>query len=117
MRPTFTWEAYPPSRLFQQYVRIRAASKMARATSLAGDSSLSNLRRCARSFLVGYNLALHRNEEKKDPRTEPIVPSETLTITDDRTGKTYKIPISDGTIRAMDLRQTNTGPDDFGMKR
>src|SRR5438093_9882826 len=53
--------------------------------------------------------------KSKDQRTEPIVPSETLTITDDRTGKTYKIPISDGTIRAMDLRQIKAGPDDFGM--
>ena len=30
---------------------------------------------------------------------------DTLTITDNRTGKTYELPIEDGTIRAMDLRQ------------
>jgi len=40
---------------------------------------------------------------------------DTLTITDNRTGKTYEVPISDGTIRAMDLRQIRTGPDDFGL--
>jgi citrate synthase len=32
---------------------------------------------------------------------------ETLTVTDDRTGKTYEIPITDGAIRATDLKQIN----------
>ena len=41
--------------------------------------------------------------------------SDTLTITDDRTGKTYKIPITNGTIKAMDLRQIKSGTDDFGL--
>ena len=41
--------------------------------------------------------------------------SETLTIVDNRTGKKYDLSIHDGTIRAMDLRQIKTGPDDFGM--
>jgi citrate synthase len=40
---------------------------------------------------------------------------ETLTITDNRTGKTYKIPITHGTIRAMDLRQIKVSDDDFGL--
>ena len=39
----------------------------------------------------------------------------TLSVTDNRTGKTYELPISDGTIRAMDLRQIKTGEDDFGL--
>ncbi|MCC7385109.1 MAG: citrate synthase [Deltaproteobacteria bacterium] len=39
----------------------------------------------------------------------------TLSITDNRTGKQYEVPIEDGTIRAMDLRQIKTGPDDFGL--
>src|ERR1700681_2568383 len=39
--------------------------------------------------------------------------SDTLTITDNRTGKNYELPIQDGTIRAMDLRQIKTGPGDF----
>jgi citrate synthase len=38
-----------------------------------------------------------------------------LTITDNRTGSSYEIPIEHGTIRAMDLRQLRTGPDDFGL--
>ena len=41
--------------------------------------------------------------------------SDTLTVTDNRTGKTYELPIQDGTIRAMDLRQIKTGGDDFGL--
>src|SRR5688572_24199744 len=41
--------------------------------------------------------------------------NETLTITDNRTGKTYEVPISDGTIRAIDLRQLNTSDEDFGL--
>ena len=40
---------------------------------------------------------------------------DTLTITDNRTGKQYEIPIQDGTIRAMDLRQIKVVPDEFGM--
>ena len=32
--------------------------------------------------------------------------NETLTVRDNRTGKEYEIPISDGTIRAADLRPT-----------
>jgi len=41
--------------------------------------------------------------------------AETLTITDNRTGKQYELSIQDGTIRAMDLRQIRTGPQDFGL--
>ena len=41
---------------------------------------------------------------------------ETLTITDNRTGKQYEVPITDGTIRAMDLRQIKTeDAEDFGL--
>ncbi len=39
----------------------------------------------------------------------------TLSITDNRTGRTYELPITDGTIRATDLRQIRTDPDDFGL--
>jgi citrate synthase len=43
------------------------------------------------------------------------MPSETLTITDNRTGKSYEVPISDGTVRAMDLRQIKVDEGEFGM--
>jgi citrate synthase len=39
----------------------------------------------------------------------------TLTVIDNRTGKSYEIPIADGTIRAMDLRQIKISADDFGL--
>ncbi len=43
------------------------------------------------------------------------MPQDTLTITDNRTGKNYTVPVENGTIRAMDLRQIKTAPDDFGL--
>jgi citrate synthase len=43
------------------------------------------------------------------------MPKNSLTITDNRTGKTYEIPVENGAIKAMDLRQIKTGPDDFGL--
>ncbi len=41
--------------------------------------------------------------------------NDTFTIVDNRNGKSYTIPIKDGTIRAMDLRQIKTDAEDFGM--
>ena len=41
--------------------------------------------------------------------------NETLTITDNRTNKTYTIPIANGAVRALDLRQIKSGPEDFGL--
>ena len=43
------------------------------------------------------------------------MPKDSLTVTDNRTGKTYEIPIENDTIRAMDLRQIKVAADDFGM--
>ena len=43
------------------------------------------------------------------------MPSETLTITDNRTGKTYEVPIQHETIRATDLRKIKVQDDDFGL--
>lgn len=40
---------------------------------------------------------------------------DTLTITDNRTGKTYEVPIQNDTIKALDLRQIKVKPEDFGM--
>jgi citrate synthase len=41
--------------------------------------------------------------------------SDSLSVTDNRTGETYELPISDGTIKAMDLRQIKVSEDDFGL--
>lgn len=44
------------------------------------------------------------------------MPASTLTITDNRTGKSYEIPVADnGTIKAIDLRQIKTDANDFGL--
>ncbi|MEX1244840.1 MAG: citrate synthase [Thermoanaerobaculia bacterium] len=53
-----------------------------------------------------------KNEEAAaaDPRKR-----DALTITDHRTGRVYEVPVVHGTVRAMDLRQIKTGPDDFGL--
>ncbi len=40
---------------------------------------------------------------------------DTLTITDNRTGQTYEVPVTEGAIRAMDLRQIRVAEDDFGL--
>ena len=41
--------------------------------------------------------------------------SDTLTITDNRTGKTYEVPITHDTIKALDLRKIKVKDDDFGL--
>ncbi|MGH7818705.1 MAG: citrate/2-methylcitrate synthase, partial [Candidatus Binatia bacterium] len=43
------------------------------------------------------------------------MPKDTLSITDNRNGKQYEIPIETGAIRAMDLRQIKVSADDFGL--
>jgi citrate synthase len=41
--------------------------------------------------------------------------ADTLSVTDNRTGQTYEIDITDGTVRAMDFRQIKVADDDFGL--
>jgi citrate synthase len=41
--------------------------------------------------------------------------NQSLTVTDNRTGKQYEIPIEDETIRATELRKIKVGDDDFGL--
>jgi citrate synthase len=42
-------------------------------------------------------------------------PRDTLSVTDNRTGATYELPVTDGTVRATDLRQIKVNPDEFGL--
>ena len=53
----------------------------------------------------------------KEPSAQPggTVAKDTLTITDNRTAKTYEVPITHGTINAMELRKIKTDPEDFGL--
>jgi len=41
---------------------------------------------------------------------------DTLSVTDNRTGKTYELPIENGAIRAKDLRQIRVDDEDYGLK-
>ena len=43
------------------------------------------------------------------------MPTNSLSVTDNRTGKSYELPIQDGMIRAADLRQIKSGAEDFGL--
>jgi len=42
-------------------------------------------------------------------------PKNTLTVTDNRTGKQYELPIEDGVIRARDIKQIKISDDDPGL--
>jgi len=60
---------------------------------------------CDRGHRVYLWLKVYTSHMSKD----------SLTITDNRTGKQYELPIQDGTIKAMDLRQIKVSDNDFGM--
>src|SRR5215469_16292223 len=47
--------------------------------------------------------------------TNTTQPDGVLHVTDSRTGRTYELPITDGAIRALDLRQIKVSEDDFGL--
>ena len=40
---------------------------------------------------------------------------DSLTVIDNRTGKSYELPLTNGTIRGIDLRQIKVSADDFGV--
>jgi len=40
---------------------------------------------------------------------------DTLTVTDNRTGETYDVEITDGTVKSMDFREVKVSEDDFGL--
>jgi len=44
-----------------------------------------------------------------------LVSQDSLSVVDNRTGQSYDLPITDGTVRAMDLRQIKVSEDDFGL--
>jgi citrate synthase len=45
----------------------------------------------------------------------PAAKRESLSVTDNRTGKQYEMPITHGTVRAMDLRKIKANEQDFGL--
>jgi citrate synthase len=54
-------------------------------------------------------------QREKKGAGEAAAGSDVLSVTDERTGQTYELPITDGTIRASELRQIKVSEDDFGL--
>jgi citrate synthase len=62
---------------------------------------------------MANSVTTDRNAAASSTSSKPT--GDTLTVVDNRTGKQYDLPIKDGAIRAMDLKQIKTAPDDFGL--
>jgi citrate synthase len=56
-----------------------------------------------------------KSQGMEDGRASTATGSESLTVKDNRTGKSYDIEITDGTVRAMDFRGIKVDEDDFGL--
>jgi Citrate synthase len=52
---------------------------------------------------------------RRAPAENAAAAPDTLTVTDNRTGRTYELEIVDGTIKATDLRNIKVDADDFGV--
>jgi citrate synthase len=63
----------------------------------------------------GYLAHIHPVPMGGIQESTAATPDESLTVTDNRTGKTYTLPLYRGAIRTSDLRQIKAGPDDFGV--
>ena len=83
---------------------------------LGQTRSPAEIRVAKRTRLKLYSESCSRPTlQSRDPRRRRLVAKETLTITDNRTGRTFEVPIEDETIRATDLRQIKVKDDDFGL--
>ena len=51
----------------------------------------------------------------EDGKAAAVEETESLTVTDNRTGESYDVAVEDGTVRAMDFRQIKVKDDDFGL--
>ncbi len=54
-------------------------------------------------------------QAQQEASTNGAGSADTLSITDNRTGESYELEVTDGTVRAMDLRQIKVSEDDFGL--
>ena len=64
---------------------------------------------------MANSVTTDRNAAAASTPSKPT--GDTLTVVDNRTGKQYELPIKDGAIRAMDLKQIKTAPDDQDQDR
>ncbi len=60
-------------------------------------------------------MATEQRTEQASDGGVATVGQDQLTITDSRTGQTYEVEVTDGTVKAMDLRQIKVSDDDFGL--
>ena len=54
-------------------------------------------------------------EKTEEASADDAGSGDSLSVTDNRTGDTYELEITDGTVRAMDLREIKVSEDDFGL--
>jgi len=52
---------------------------------------------------------------RSDGAASTVQKDGSLSVTDNRTGRSYEIEIKDGTVRSMDFRQIKVDEDDFGL--
>jgi citrate synthase len=60
-------------------------------------------------------MATEQQTQDATPEAASAGPRESLTVTDNRTGKSYELPIEDATVRGMDLRQIKVDEGEFGL--
>ncbi len=60
-------------------------------------------------------MTTQRQTERRGAGSVAAAGADTVTIIDNRTGASYELEVTDGTIRAMDLRQIKASEDDFGL--
>jgi citrate synthase len=75
------------------------------------DTNIYNQRTCKRK---GHRLT-EESQSTGNGRGTTATGAESLSVTDNRTGKSYDVEIRDGTVRAMDFRQIKVDEDDFGL--
>ncbi len=56
-----------------------------------------------------------KGETAQDTNGSVAAGADALSVTDNRTGRTYEVPITDGTVRALDFRAIRVSEDDFGL--
>ena len=82
------------------------------------DSMILNIENCAPLVKGGHPLrhgmTAVQDSVKEEPRGTKT-PEDSLSVRDNRTGMEYRIPIEDGSIRAIDLRRIKASESDFGL--
>ncbi len=60
-------------------------------------------------------MATRQQTQSDAPPEQGSEKTDSLSVTDNRTGQTYELEITDGTVRGMDLREIKVDEDDFGL--